>query len=65
MFPSKLSHMQESMALLKTGRTDASLAEAQNAVELNLGGYREEIALGDALAAAERKTEAREHFAKR
>jgi hypothetical protein len=61
---SALSHVQQTNILLEAGKKAEALTEAQAAVGLNPGGYREELAMGDALAAAGRKPEALVHYAK-
>jgi len=57
-----LSHVQQSGVLLKQRRVDEALAEARTAVTLDPGQLREEMALGDALAAAGNPGEAKEHY---
>jgi Flp pilus assembly protein TadD len=59
---SALSHVQRSEELLKEKQVDASVAEAQTAETLTPGELRAELALGDALRAAGRKPEARDHY---
>jgi Flp pilus assembly protein TadD len=59
---SALSHVQRSAELLKEKQVGGALAEAQTAETLTPGELRAELALGDALAAAGRKAEAREHY---
>ena len=61
---SALSHTQESSTLLKVGKTDAALAEAEVAEALTPGEYRAELALGNALAGLGRKEEAKVHYEK-
>ena len=59
-----LSHTQAVSALLKAGKVDAAVAEAQTAEGLAPGTLRVELAMGDALAAAGRKDEAKAYYAK-
>jgi hypothetical protein len=59
-----LSHTQQTAVLLKEGKVAEALKEAQIAVQLNPGGLREEIGMGDALSAAGRKDEAKTHYLK-
>ena len=59
-----LSHTQQTAVLLKEGKVEEALKEAQIAEQLNPGGLREEIAMGDALSAAGRKDEAKAHYLK-
>jgi 4-amino-4-deoxy-L-arabinose transferase-like glycosyltransferase len=59
---SALSHTQQVAVLLKAKKVDEALVEAQAAEALTPGELRAEIAMGDALAAAGRKDEAKEHY---
>ena len=58
-----LSHVQQSAVLLKAKKVDEALVEARTAEALDPGQLREELALGDALAAAGNPGEAKEHYA--
>ena len=57
------SHVQQSAVLLKEKKVDEALVEARTAEALDPGQLREELALGDALAAAGNPGEAKEHYA--
>jgi 4-amino-4-deoxy-L-arabinose transferase-like glycosyltransferase len=59
---SALSHTQAAAVLLKAGKADAALAEAQAAEALTPGEFRAEMAMGDALSALGRKDEAKVHY---
>ena len=59
-----VGHTLESIELLEEGNPDTALLEAQVAVELNPGGMREEIAMGDALVGAGLRADALPHYAK-
>ena len=59
---SALSHVQRSAELLQEKQVDAAVAEAQTADTLTPGELRAELAMGDALAAAGRKVQARTHY---
>jgi hypothetical protein len=59
---SALSHVQRSAELLQEKQVDAAVAEAQTAETLTPGELRAELAMGDALAAAGRKVQARTHY---
>jgi 4-amino-4-deoxy-L-arabinose transferase-like glycosyltransferase len=59
---SALSHVQRSAELLQEKHVDAAVTEAQTAETLTPGELRAELALGDALAAAGRKVQARTHY---
>jgi 4-amino-4-deoxy-L-arabinose transferase-like glycosyltransferase len=59
---SALSHTQRSAMLLKEKKVEDALVEAEKAESLTPGEYRAEMAMGDALAAAGRSSEAKEHY---
>jgi tetratricopeptide (TPR) repeat protein len=59
---SALSHVLRSEELLEEKKIGDAVAEAQTAETLTPGELRAELALGDALAAAGRKAEARDHY---
>jgi 4-amino-4-deoxy-L-arabinose transferase-like glycosyltransferase len=59
---SALSHTQRSAALLKEKNVPDALAEAEKAESLTPGEYRAEMAMGDALVAAGRSSEAKGHY---
>jgi hypothetical protein len=59
---SALSHVEESKALLKQGKTAEALAEARTAVRIAPDALQTQMALGDALRAAGKRGEARAAF---
>ena len=59
---SALSHTQRSEKLLKEKKVEDALAEAEKAESLTPGEYRAEMAMGDALVAAGRSSDAKGHY---
>ncbi|HWZ51238.1 MAG TPA: glycosyltransferase family 39 protein [Granulicella sp.] len=59
---SALSHVQRSQELLQKKNVEGAIEEAQAAEALTPGELRAELALGDALAAAGRKSDARAYY---
>jgi predicted RNA polymerase sigma factor len=56
---SALSHMQRAGNLMRAGRPDQGLVEAQTAVDVDPGFFGAQQALGDALVRLQRRDEAR------